>query len=136
MPRRRGSGQGRDPRAAGEGRSRETSEGRSRVFLTFSMDTCPLYNQTTKRDPTAESHVGAVPGAQGGPEAGQEVRKVVQAMSHESVAAGAGGGEAPALFLEMITKESKTPLLLVMKGTEPRCTTLQKREKEPPHLST
>lgn len=83
MPRGQESGQGRDPRVAGEGRSRETSEGRSRVFLTFPMDTCPLYNQTTKRDPTAESRVGAVPGAQGGPETGQEVRKVAQAMSHE-----------------------------------------------------
>lgn len=72
MPRGRESRQGRDPRAGGEGRSRETSEGRSGVFLTFSVDTCPLYNQTTKRDPTAKSCVGAVPGAQGGPETGQE----------------------------------------------------------------
>ena len=75
MPRGREPWQGRDPRVGREGRSRETSEGRSRVFLTFSVDTCPLYNQTTKRDPTAESRVGAVAGAQGGPETGQESGK-------------------------------------------------------------
>ena len=56
-------------------------------------------------------------------------------MSQESVAAGAGGGEAPSMLLEVITKESKTPLLLVMKGIEPRCTKLQKREKELPCIS-
>ena len=112
MPRGREPQQGRDLRAGGKERSRETSEGCSGVFLTFSMDTCPLYNQTTKRDPAADSHVGAVPGAQGGPETGQQVGKVVQAMSQESGGAGVGDGEAPGMFLESDHQEKQnvTPL--------------------------
>lgn len=124
MPQGREPQQGCDPRAGGKERSRETSEGRSGVFLTFSVDTSPFYNQTTKRDPTADSRVGAAPGAQGSPETGQQVGKVVQAMSQESGGAGVGGGEAPAMFLEVITMKSKTSLLLVMKGIKPRCTKL------------
>lgn len=124
MPQGQEPRQGRDLRAGGKGRSRETSKGRSGVFLTFPVDTCPLYNQTAKCDPTADSRVGAVPGAQGGPETGQQGGKVVQAMSQESGGAGVGGGEAPGMFLEVITMKSKTSLLLVMKGMKPRCTKL------------